>query len=94
MTQPPKEKSLVVDVLTRYHQEYPHGEFTHDYIKDEKHCHLCKLREDRNKAIRIAEIEEQISELSIRYARGGAHPYEFAERMRILATEHSKATHD
>jgi hypothetical protein len=49
----------VVDVLTRYHQEYPHGEFTHDYIKDEKHCHLCKLREDRNKAIRIAEIEHR-----------------------------------
>jgi hypothetical protein len=82
VTQPPKEKSLVVDVLTRYHQEYPHGEFTHDYIKDEKHCHLCKLREDRNKAIRIAERDDRLRPL-----------YEDAvEKLKILAYRPSVST--
>jgi hypothetical protein len=80
MTQPPKEKSLVVEALIQ-------AQFNYEWRFGER-------SERTDKAIRIAEIEEQISELSIRYARGGAHPYEFAERMRILATEHSKATHD
>jgi hypothetical protein len=93
VTQPPKEKSLVVDVLTRYHQEYPHGEFTHDYIKDEKHCHLCKLREDRNKAIRIAEIEHKLASLTTACVNGGFTGESWIE-MNALLAEYREATHD
>jgi hypothetical protein len=78
MTQPPKEKSLVVEALI----------FQRDGYFPES-----PLYEELDKAIRIAEIEHKLASLTTACVNGGFTGESWIE-MNALLAEYREATHD